>query len=395
MADLTNPPPSQPLVRAGDGNEFETCWGAIRGALADIHNRNAGKLSFEQLYRASYKIVLRKKGELLYSKVNEFEQQWFTDKIIPAIWENISQNFVNITLGYMSDTGANERRQMGEKFLRGMKESWENHIFSMNMIADVLMYLDRGYSQDNRRPPIFAATIGLFRDHVLRAPLAPTASDGTVFELLNAIILDQINMEREGDAIDKNLLHKCINMLESLHETDDEGESEKLYLSTFEPIFLAASREYYKGECSRLIREGDATIWLRHTQRRLVEESDRSRTTTSLLTEAKVAKVVEDELIQAHLLEFLALEGSGLKYMIDNDRLEDLCILYQLISRVDPKKEALKNILSARVVELGLEIEKVLKDTDFSVPVAADAATGTGEGDDARPQPLTAAAQQT
>lgn len=87
--------------------------------------------------------------------------------------------------------------------------------------------------------------------------------------------------------------------------------------------------------------------------------------------------------------------------MLDNDRLEDLGILYELVTRVDPKKESLKNIMAARVVELGLEIEKILKNTDFSIPQAAQ---GNGEGeeggadgaaDKAKTAPLNAAAQQT
>jgi cullin 3 len=105
-------------------------------------------------------------------------------------------------------------------------------------------------------------------------------------------------------------------------------------------------------------------------------------------------------LIKAHLDEFLAMEGSGLKTMIDNDRLEDLSILYQLISRVDSNKTALKNTLQTRVMELGLDVEQALKNMDFSTPAAAAAAAegedGANDGaDKAKAQPLTAAAQQT
>ena len=54
------------MAPTGTVDEFEQCWDKLREALHDIHNRNAGNLSFEQLYRYSYKIVLKKAGDKLY-----------------------------------------------------------------------------------------------------------------------------------------------------------------------------------------------------------------------------------------------------------------------------------------------------------------------------------------
>lgn len=46
----------------------------LKEALRDIHNKNCSRLSFEELYRAAYKIVLKKKGEILYDRVKTFEE---------------------------------------------------------------------------------------------------------------------------------------------------------------------------------------------------------------------------------------------------------------------------------------------------------------------------------
>ena len=284
---------------------------------------------------------------------------------------------------------------MGEKFLKAVRTFWESHNMSMNMIADILMYLDRGFAQETHVPTIFAATIGLFRDHILRSTLDHLGSQFQVFHVLNATILDQINMEREGDVVDKGLLRGCISMLEALSETDEENEHERLYLTTFEPVFLENSRAFYKTECNRLLREGDAAAWLRHTQHRLSEEVDRCATVISASTLNKVTEVVEEGLIQKPLDEFLNMEGSGIRAMIDNDRIDDLRILYSLVSRVDPKKTALRNALSVRVVQLGAEIEKTLKSTDFSVAPQPDTAEGAEGAEKAKAKPLNAAAQQT
>ncbi|KAK3941102.1 Cullin-domain-containing protein [Diplogelasinospora grovesii] len=392
-----------------DADEFEPCWGQLRDALTDIHLQNAGKLSFEMLYRASYKIVLRKKGGLLYERVKTFEEEWFRDHIMPRITELITKNLVTVALIQAPGTSAHERREMGEKFLRGVMGAWNDHNMSMNMIADILMYLDRTYTAETKMPSIFAATIGLFRDNILRNTLGAAAEDlnhdFVMFDILNAVMLDMIDLEREGDIIDRHLLRKVVSMLEDLYETDDELESQKLYLTVFEPRYLHASRLFYRKECEKLLRDADASTWLRHAQRRLAEERDRCGTTVSYLTTEKITRVVEQELVMAKLEEFLAMEGSGLRTMIDNNRVEDLSILYTLISSVaggtntgaNPGMATLKSTLQSRVMDLGLEIEQTLKDTDFSV-VAGAAAEGDEAaegGDKAKTPTLSAAAQQT
>jgi cullin 3 len=354
----------QGLTGHGREDDFETQWGILSSALREIHEKNASKLSFEQLYRASYKIVLKKQGDALYDRVKEYEEQWFGGMVMPGIRALITNNLVNITLGGISGTTANERRLTGEDFMKGLKSSWEDHNTVMNMTTDVLMYMDRVYCGDNRKASIFTTAMGLFRDHILRSRLIE--SELLTFDILNSVILDQISMEREGDIIDKHLIRSCIYMLEGLYETDEENDGEKVYLTVFEIEFLKASRVFYEKECSNLLREGDASSWLRQTKKRFEEEAARCQTTISSLSSDKIAKVVEDTLIRNHLSGFLTLEGSGLKSMIENDRFEDLALLYEMISRIDGSKESLKVALQTRVVELGTEINQTIQETDFS-----------------------------
>ncbi|KAJ3574461.1 hypothetical protein NPX13_g4354 [Xylaria arbuscula] len=390
------PPRRQLATQPGSAkNDFEQYWAKLREALHDIHTHNAGNLSFEQLYRFAYKIVLMKSGALLYDRVTDFEGKWFAEQVMPPMSALITKNLVSITLDGAPGISVVERRALGEKFLRFVRTSWENHNMAMNMNADILMYLDRGYGEDNRRPPIYATTIGLFRDNILRKNLGATGSNYDVFDILNATIIDQINMEREGDVIDKALLRSCVSMLEGLFETDAEVELERLYLTTFEPFFIRTSHDFYRIECERLLREADARSWLRQTQRRLAEEAARCQTTISPLSEQKIASVVDEELIMKHLDEFLQLEGSGIRAMIDNDRLEDLKILFSLVSRVDDKVASLRNALSLRVMELGNEIEQNLNNTDFSIAQDVGSEETPGDGEKAKPKTLNATAQLT
>ncbi|KAM7199286.1 Cullin [Rhypophila sp. PSN 637] len=393
-------PVRRPIINK-ETSEFEPCWQTIRDALVDIHKQNAGRLSFEHLYRTSYKIVLLRKGDLLYERVKEFEEEWFRDHIMPRIADLISPNLVNVAFIQPPTASAHERRHMGESFLRGIRDAWQDHNTSMNMVADILMYLDRAYTSSTKNASIYTATLGLFRDHILKNSLGTASTDlehpFLVFDILNAVMLDLINLERDGHVIDRNLLRTISSMLEDLYETDEEIEHQKLYLTVFEPRYIENSSVFYGNECEKFLRDSDASSWLRHTRRRLLEEQDRCETTISILSSDKIARVVQTDLFLSRMDEFLAMEGSGLRSMIDNDRLEDLTILYQLISQVDRTKTPLMVPLQSRVMELGLEIEQTLKNTDFSVPAAGAGAEGE-DGDAAekgKSQTLTAAAQQT
>ena len=213
------------------------------------------------------------------------------------------------------------------------------------------------YCKDFRKPSIFTASMGQFRDCVLRAPL-PSHNQLTIFKVLNTVILDQIRMDREGDMIDKQSLKSCVYMLEGLYLNDDEEESTRLYLTNFEPEFLRASRDFYHTEGTSLLQEADAGTFCKHARRRVSEEQDRCRSTLSIVTQPKIKAVVEDELIRKHLRDVIELPNSGVKYMLDNDRLAELEMMYDLSARVDPKKQELRKALQNQIVNLGMEVNR-------------------------------------
>ena len=69
--------------------DFETTWGVLERAFKEIHTKNASALSFEELYRNAYKIVLKKKGDELYAKVANFEEQWLGENVRQLIGQTL------------------------------------------------------------------------------------------------------------------------------------------------------------------------------------------------------------------------------------------------------------------------------------------------------------------
>ena len=145
-------------------------------------------------------------------------------------------------------------------------------------------------------------------------------------------------------------------MLEGLYETITEEESSKLYLTMFEPAFLDTSRTFYRDEGQRILEMADAATFCKNVSNRIAEERERCLYTLSPLTEPKIKDVLDEELIRKNIAEVVNLEGTGVKNMLDNDRVDLLASVYELNARVDKKKTPLTLAVQKRIVEMGQEI---------------------------------------
>lgn len=123
---------------------FEAVWATLASSFREIHTKNASSLSFEELYRSAYVMVLKKKGELLYNRVQDFIREWLSRHVLPQVRYLLAGNLlVDAQLGLGAT--ANERRIIGERFLKGLKQAWQDHQVCMRMLTDVLMYMVSGH----------------------------------------------------------------------------------------------------------------------------------------------------------------------------------------------------------------------------------------------------------
>lgn len=134
-------PPRKKQGLNGDETDFETSWSNLSSSLTQIHTGTASNLSYEQLYRYAYKIVLKKKGDQLYTRVREFERDWLKNNVCTVIQTLLTTSLLTSPQAGTSGASINERRVAGESFLGGMRKAWRDHQTCMNMVADVLMYL--------------------------------------------------------------------------------------------------------------------------------------------------------------------------------------------------------------------------------------------------------------
>ncbi|KAF7587931.1 Cullin-3 [Aspergillus hancockii] len=367
-------------LNTNKADDFDTNWDALSSSLKKIHTKDASNLSFEQLYRNAYNIVLMMRGLDLFERVKKLEQEWLDSEVQKRVNSAISSILLQAqdqTQAEMQDQ-ANERRDTGEKFLDVLKEAWEDHQISMGMITDVLMYMDRITSADHKKPSIYVASMALFRDSVLRSAVRSDA-ESTVADVLKSTVLFMIHLERSGQMINRPLIRHCIYMLEGLYETITEEESSKLYLTMFEPAFLETSKAFYRTEGQRLLETGDAATFCKAASDRIAEERERCLSTLSPLTESKIKDVLDSELISKNIAEVVNLEGTGVRNMLDNDRVDILRSVYVLSARVDPKKAPLTTATQKRIVEMGEDINKSATIAAQAVPTKPVEKGASGE----------------
>ncbi|XP_075691877.1 cullin-4B isoform X4 [Rhinoderma darwinii] len=209
------------------------------------------------------------------------------------------------------------------------------------MIRSIFLFLDRTYVlQNSMLPSIWDMGLELFRTHII--------SDQKVQNKTIDGILLLIERERNGEAIDRSLLRSLLSMLSDL----------QIYQDSFEHRFLEETNRLYAAEGQRLMQEREVPEYLHHVNKRLEEEADRvityldqstqcgsqlspdhrptcldgSRIKVENKLERKpLIATVEKQLLGEHLTTTLQ---KGLNHLLDENRIQDLSLLYQLFSRV-------------------------------------------------------------
>ncbi|KDD74038.1 cullin, partial [Helicosporidium sp. ATCC 50920] len=235
----------------------ETTWALLRNAIQEINSHNASGLSFEELYRNAYHMVVYKFGDRLY------------------------QGLVQVEREHLSGVAGRIESVGSETFLRTLKSEWEAHVKSVAMIRDILMYLDRIYVRQQGLTPVHSLGLRLWRAVVVGAP--------PIRERLVSLFLSEVARERRGERGDRSLLRATSQMLEDL------GRDE--YEAVLEEPYIAATREFYAAEGAAREQADDVPSYLKHVEARLSEEADRVHALLASFSEAKVAGALEAELV--------------------------------------------------------------------------------------------------
>ena len=82
MSRVSNPKPRIVTPQTSMDEKFvQNIWNLLKNAIQEIQKKNNSGLSFEELYRNAYTMVLHKHGEKLYNGLKEVVQEHLEQKV--------------------------------------------------------------------------------------------------------------------------------------------------------------------------------------------------------------------------------------------------------------------------------------------------------------------------
>lgn len=228
----------------------------------------------------------------------------------------------------------------GGLFLEELNIKWTDHNKALQMIRDVLMYMDRTYIPSNRKTPVHELGLNLWRDNVIHSNKIQT-------RLLNTL-LEHILKERTGEVINRGLMRNVIKMLMDLGPA--------VYQEDFEKPFLDVSADFYRVESQDFIECCDCGDYLKKAEQRLNEEIERVSHYLDVSSEVKITNVVEKEMIANHMPRLVHMENSGLVNMFIDDKYKDLGRMYNLFRRVSDGLSTIRGVMISHLRDTGKQL---------------------------------------
>ncbi|CAI9780664.1 unnamed protein product [Fraxinus pennsylvanica] len=296
-----------------DPKYAEKTWKILEHAIQEIYNHNASGLSFEELYRNAYNMVLHKFGEKLYS------------------------GLVSTMTSHLKEIAKSIEAAQGSMFLEELNRKWTEHNKALQMIRDILMYMDRTFIPSTHKTPVHELGLNLWRDNIIHYNKIQTRLRDTLLEL--------VQNERTGDVINRGLMRSTTKMLMDL--------GAKVYEENFEKPFVEVSVDFYRVESQQYIENCDCADYLKKAEKRLNEEIERVSHYLDAKSEVKITIVVEKEMIEHHMHRLVHMENSGLISMIVDEKFMDLGRMYSLFLRVPNGLTIIKDVMTSHIRETG------------------------------------------
>ncbi|KAL1121990.1 hypothetical protein AAG570_003398 [Ranatra chinensis] len=295
-------------------NYEEITWDKLSEAVVAIQTSRSIAYSLEDLYQAVQNMCNHNMAPTTYSSLTSI-----TEKHVKANIEEF--------------TGDSMDRLI---FLKKMNDCWLSHCRQMIMIRSIFLYLDRTYVlQRSSVNSIWDMGLDLFRHHVVMNSLVQT-------RIVDGLLM-LIEKERQGDTVDRTLLKSLLRMLSDL----------QIYREAFETKFLVATERLYAAEGQRLIHEQEVPEYLHHVDKRLNEENERLLHYLDPSTKWSLIHTVEKQLLSEHLTTIL---HKGLDSLLEENRVGDLTLLYNLFTRVKKGLSELCTMFNAYIKKKGRTI---------------------------------------
>lgn len=164
-------------------------------------------------------------------------------------------------------------------------------------------------------------------------------------------IIGLIDQEREGSMVDKTLIKKIVELYENIGMGNLDS-----YTNDLETPLLDATREYYAKKREEWIVADSTPEYMIKAEKVLIEEKNRVHDYLNPVSEGKLLRVVEEEILEKVEMILLEKEGSGCRVLLANDKSEDLQRMFRLYSRLENGLQPIAAVVERFICDMGNDI---------------------------------------
>ena len=218
---------------------------------------------------------------------------------------------------------------------------WAHHKIMVKWMSKFFMYLDRFYVQHHTVPKLKEVGMNVFKTIIYQNIKSVTTQE----------VLSVIRNDRDGLDADKNLIKSIVAVYETMGM-----DSLDTYITDLETPLLEQTRLYYSHKGLSWLNALDTPSYLQKAEEAFQQESDRVKAYLIGITDAKLAKVCEDELLEKHEIALITKEGSGCKALLENKRNDHLSRMYRLFSKLPKGLQPIADLVKEHIEEKGKAI---------------------------------------
>jgi len=261
------------------------------------------ELSFEDLYKIAYDLVLDNNGERLYTDISE--------KLVHRI-----NSHCNATLQDKLST---------PEFLPTLTQLYADYKRAARTITDILMYLNMNIAniRVSHGKTILRRAVDIFYETLVSA----------CKDQLREELLRRITKERDGEQIDRKLMATATMMLSDM----------KCYDEVLEAPLLKLTQAYYSDLAQKWSKECTVPVYLEHVYQRVNDEAQRVEVYLNAQSGPLIDHILREHMVTKHMDFILENPKQGFVQLVHNDQVQDLTRMYFLFSF---SEEHLKKMVS-------------------------------------------------
>lgn len=253
-------------------------------------------------------------------------------------------------------------KETGEGLLGYYVSEWNRYTSAMKYLNHIFGYLNRYWIKrevdDGRKDvyEVYTLAMVVWRDHFFSA----------LKTRLTAAVLSVVERERNGDAVDTVLVATVVKSYISLglaHGAGGEPDI-RIYREFFCDEYLAATEAYFSAESSQFIGTHTVSEYMRKAKTRLEEEAHRCAAYLHPSTEPELTARLKRVMLERHLDTISA----DFQHMLEDDRREDMGMMYDLLSRVANGLDSMRTTFEKHVQAVGLSTVDSVADIAINDP---------------------------